>query len=347
MRKDKSDCYVLEENFSSLHSYYRKRNSGLRWSSLFVLPSWLETWWQEFGSGFDLLLLTIHLENQVIGIAPLKLREKTASIIGSSDVSDFVDFITLSGREREFFSCLFEYLLNKGISCLDIKHVHPESSIYRFFIDEAKTHRCEVHCKQDDVSLELDLPACWDDYMAFLSGKQRHEVRRKIRKLQEAGSVNYRTITGSDEFTRLLNTFFWMFSESREDKERFLTPSRESFFRSMASKMAEQGLLKIGLLELNDKPVSIILYFDYQNRVYLYNSGYDPKYRHLSVGLLLKIFCIKDSIEKNRAVFDFLKGNEAYKYRLGAREVPLYHCQISIPKNMNSNILLPRGGYLN
>ena len=338
MRKEKSDCYVLEENFSSLHSYYKKRNNKLRWSSLFILPSWMETWWEEFGSGFDLLLLTIHHENQVIGIAPLKVREKTASIIGSSDVSDFVDFITLSGRERVFFSCLLEYLLNKGVSCLDIKHVHPESSIYRFFVEEAKKHRSEVSCKQDDVSLELSLPAYWDDYLTFLSGKQRHEVRRKIRRLQEAGSINYHTITGSDEVTRLLNTFFWMFSESREDKERFLTTSRESFFRSMASKMAEQGLLKMGLLELNDKPVSIILYFDYANKICLYNSGFDPKYRHLSVGLLLKIFCIKDSIKKNKATFDFLKGNETYKYRLGAREVPLYHCQISIPKNMSFNI---------
>ncbi len=338
MRKDKFDCYVLEEDFSSLYSYYKKRNNGLRWSSLFVLPSWLETWWQEFGYEFDLLLLSIHHENKVIGIAPLKVIEKTASIIGSSDVSDFVDFITTSGKERVFFSCLLKYLSNKGINCLDIKHIHPESSIFRFFVDEAKKHDCEVYCKQDDVSLELDLPTCWDDYLSFLSGKQRHEVRRKIRRLQEAGSMKYRTITGSDKVPQLINTFFWMFSESREDKDRFLTPSRESFFRSMASKMAEEGLLKIGLLEINDKPVSIILTFAYQNRIYLYNSGYDPEYRHLSVGLLLKLFCIKESIEKNKTTFNFLKGNETYKYRLGAKEVPLYRCQITIPKTINSNM---------
>jgi len=338
VRKGKSDCYVLEENFSSLHSYYKKNNSGLTWSSLFVMPSWLETWWKEFGSEFDLLLLSIYQRNKVIGIAPLKVREKTASIIGSSDVSDYVDFITLSGKEQKFFSCLFEYLLNKGISCLDIKHVYQESSIYRFFVDKAENHHCEIYCKQDDVSLELDLPACWDDYLVSLSGKQRHEVRRKIRRLQESASINYRTIKNSDEVTDLLNTFFWMFSESREDKKIFLTTRREAFFRSMVSKMAEEGLLELGLLELDGKPVSIILYFDYQNKRYLYNSGYDPNYRHLSVGLLLKIFCIKESIEKNKTTFDFLKGNETYKYRLGARKVPLYHCRITIPKNKDSNI---------
>ena len=339
MKNKNYDCYVTEESFSSLYSYYQKRNNGLRWGSLFVLPPWLETWWKEFGSGFDLLLLSIYQGKQVIGIAPLKIKGETASIIGSSDVSDYVDFIILPGREREFFSCLFEYLSNKGISCLDIKHVHPESSIYRFFVNEVGNHHYEIYYKQEDVSLELDLPASWDDYLALLSGKQRHEVRRKIRRLQEAGSVNYRSITDSDEVAELINIFFWMFSESREDKKRFLTTSRESFFRSMTTRMTKQGFLKVGILELNDKPVSIIIYFDFENKIYLYNSGYDREYRHLSVGLLLKIFCIKDSIKKNKDTFDFLKGNETYKYRLGAREVPLYYCRVTIPKIINPNIL--------
>lgn len=332
MRNNNYNCHVIEESFSSLYSYYQKINNGLRWSSLFVLPPWLETWWQEFGSEFDLYLLSIHQENKILGIAPLKVKGETASIIGSSDVSDYVDFITLPGQEQIFFSCLLKYLSDKGISCLDIKHVHPSSSIYRFLINEAKKQHCEVYCEEDDVSLELNLPASWNEYLSSLSRKQRHEVRRKIRRLQEAGSINYHTITDSDEIPQLINIFFWMFSESREDKERFLTTSREAFFRSMASKMSEEGLLEVDLLELNDKPVSVILTFAYQNKIYLYNSGYDPEYQHLSVGILLKIFSIKNSIEKNKTMFNFLKGNETYKYRLGAREVPLYHCQITIPK---------------
>jgi CelD/BcsL family acetyltransferase involved in cellulose biosynthesis len=48
----------------------------------------------------------------------------------------------------------------------------------------------------------------------------------------------------------------------------------------------------------------------------------------LSVGLLSKVLCIKDSIERGKKRFDFLKGREAYKYRLGGREVPIYNCQI-------------------
>ena len=92
--------------------------------------------------------------------------------------------------------------------------------------------------------------------------------------------------------------------------------------------MAEAGLLRFGVLQLNASPVAAVMYFDYQDKVYLYNSGYDPQYSSLSVGLLCKVLCIKDSIQRQRKGFDFMKGAEVYKYRLGGREIPIYSCQI-------------------
>ena len=92
--------------------------------------------------------------------------------------------------------------------------------------------------------------------------------------------------------------------------------------------MAQSGLLRLGILKLDARPVATTMCFDYNDTVYLYNSGYDPQYRSLSVGLISKILCIKDSIERGRNKFDFLKGAEAYKYRLGGEEIPLHGCQI-------------------
>jgi len=93
--------------------------------------------------------------------------------------------------------------------------------------------------------------------------------------------------------------------------------------------MAQAGLLRLGLLELNAFPVAAVLCFDYNNTVFLYNNGYDPQYSFLSVGLLSKVLCIKDSVERGRSTFDFLKGAEEYKHRLGGKEITLYACQIS------------------
>ena len=127
-----------------------------------------------------------------------------------------------------------------------------------------------------------------------------------------------------------MDTFLKMFTESRGDKATFLTARMESFFRSLADTMAEAGVLKLGILELDTLPTAMIMYFDYNDYVYLYNSGYNSQYNSLSVGLLSKVLCIKESIQEGKKRFDFLKGAETYKYHLGGGEVPLYSCQITI-----------------
>jgi hypothetical protein len=48
------------------------------------------------------------------------------------------------------------------------------------------------------------------------------------------------------------------------------------------------------------------------------------------VGLLSKVLCLKDSIQRGRRRWSFLKGAELYKYQLGGEEVPLYNCLITI-----------------
>ena len=94
--------------------------------------------------------------------------------------------------------------------------------------------------------------------------------------------------------------------------------------------MALARLLKLGVLELDTLPVAMIMCFDYNGCLYLYNSGYDPQYTSLSVGLLSKVLCIKESIQEGKKRFDFLKGDETYKHHLGGREVPLSRCRITI-----------------
>ena len=92
--------------------------------------------------------------------------------------------------------------------------------------------------------------------------------------------------------------------------------------------MARSGLLRLGILELDASPVAMVMCLEYNHSLFLYNNGYDPKYSFLGVGLISKILCIKDSVEKGRGKFDFLKGAEEYKHRLGGKEINLYGCQI-------------------
>jgi len=301
----------------------------LKWGSVFVLPQWLEVWWQAFQPQTQLYLGVVRDGAEIIGIAPLQLSEGKASFLGAPDVCDYLDFILAPGRERDFFHTLLDELPQQGIASLDLRTLRPDSAAISHLVEVARRRGLEVLCHQEEVSLELDLPATWEEYLALLSKKQRHEVRRKLRRLWEAGEVAYRYEEVSREkVSTLINTFFRLFSLSREEKAHFLTPQMESFFRSVAEAMAELRLLRFGILEIDQRPVAMTMGFDYQETAYLYNSGYDPEYNSLSVGLLSKVLGIKESIAQGKRKWDFLKGGEKYKYQLGGREVPLYHCEI-------------------
>ena len=179
--------------------------------------------------------------------------------------------------------------------------------------------------------MELELPSTWDAFLKGLTGKERHEIRRKLRRLNEAARINFRVIESKTEVSRQIDTFFELFKLNRSDKSKFMTDQMASFFRSLAAALAEARILKLFVLDLDEEPVAATMCFNYQSTMYLYNNGYDKRFGSLSVGFLGKVLSIKESIQSGKKTYDFLKGAEVYKKRLGGQPIQLYRCLIELP----------------
>jgi len=314
--------------FADLESSGKDLQHRLNWSSVFVLPRWFTVWWQTFGKGSQQYLFEVRENRSVIGIAPLIVDKGKASFIGSADVCDYMDFVIAPRREQAFFTAVLDKLKREGIKELFLESLRHDSMVMTCLTDLVKDKGYEVKVSRENVSLDLELPSTWDAYLKTLSPKQRRETGRRFRRLDEEGDINYRIV--DDAKPEVLDIFFKLMRVSRKDKAAFLTPEMESFFRAVAKTMAEARMLRFGLLEISKRPVAAVMCFDYNDKVYLYNSGYDPEYGYISVGLLSKLLSIKDSIERGKKVYDFLKGAEEYKYRLGGKEIPIYSCQITL-----------------
>ena len=326
----KEKYVVTVESFDSIASYRHNAGYALRWRCPFVLPEWLRAWWSEFGAPSEPYIVSARQGEDLIGIAPLLVKGKKASFIGDADVCDYLDFVVTPGRTGEFFSVLLDHFSKQGITQLDLGSLRPDSTVLSDLVDLAGNRGFEVSRSLEDISLELDLPGSWDEYLGMLNGKQRHEIKRKFRKLYEAASINFRVVEDIKEIAKEMNTFLALFELGKMDKAAFMTEKMASFFRSLAEAMAQAKILKLYILEFNAVPAAVSMCFDFNSTIYLYNSSYDPRFRSLSVGLLCKVLSIKDSIQRGRKKYDFLKGAEAYKYRLGGKEVPLYKCEIRI-----------------
>ncbi|UCG84528.1 MAG: GNAT family N-acetyltransferase [Dehalococcoidia bacterium] len=321
---------LVRQSFEDLASSWKDPGHRLEWRSVFVLPYWLEAWWRVFGAGAEEHLCGVTEDERIIGIAPLMINDGRASFIGSADVCDYMDFVVEPGREGAFFTVILDYLKQTEVSELYLEALRSDSAALTHLIDIAKTQGYTTSCSLEDVSLDLELPPTWEGYLDTLSPKQRREVGRKLRRLYEAGDIEYRIFENPDSIMDTMDLFLRLLRDSRSDKAAFMTERMESFFNSIAETMAEAGLLRMGVLSIHTLPVASIMSFDYNDSIYLYNSGYDPPHGYLSVGLLSKVFSIKDSIERGRKRYDFLKGAEEYKYRLGGREIPIHSCRIAL-----------------
>ena len=312
-----------------MNAIWRDPQSGLQWDCLFMLPAWIKPWWDVFGDGNPLRLLVSGKNGAPLGIAPLKLQGETASFLGSADVCDYQDFIVAPGRETEFYKFLFDDLQERGVTRLELNSVRPDAAAVRL-VAAARRAGYRIEREADDVSVIASLPDSWEAYLSELTGKQRHEIRRKLRRLHEAGSVSYRVTENRTDLRDDLPAFLHLFKTSRSDKAAFMTSQMERFFTALVESLSPENIIKLYFLELEGKPTAAALCFEFESTTYLYNSGYDPRYRSLSVGLLSKAFSLNDSIERGRRQFDFLKGGEAYKYRLGGMPMQLHRYRIDL-----------------
>jgi CelD/BcsL family acetyltransferase involved in cellulose biosynthesis len=178
---------------------------------------------------------------------------------------------------------------------------------------------------REEVCPQVALQGSFHSYLRAIPKKERHEIRRKARNLEQLlPQAQLRVVTQRDEALALLPDFFRLHRLSAPDKERFLTPVVEEFFARIVGATADGGWLRLYVLSDGEVPVAMMLAFLADNQLLVYNSGFDPSHRQLSVGMTLTGMMIEHAANDGVAICDFLRGNESYKYRFGAHDVPIW-----------------------
>jgi CelD/BcsL family acetyltransferase involved in cellulose biosynthesis len=86
----------------------------------------------------------------------------------------------------------------------------------------------------------------------------------------------------------------------------------------MSTALAGAGWAALWLLWLEGRPAASLFSLEYGGSVGVYNSGFDPEARALSPGVVLIARTIEDAIARGFRRYDFLRGDEPYKYGFGA-----------------------------
>jgi CelD/BcsL family acetyltransferase involved in cellulose biosynthesis len=296
----------------------------------FVTPAWQRVWLDHFQGDRELRVYTARDGERLVGVAPMLLAEGRAELVGHYSICDYMDVAVTPGFESTFFPSLVQRLADDAVTHVEMRGLRETSKSLDAVCACAAGCGFEVQREEEALSPAVDLPGTWDDYLAALSKKDRHELRRKLRRVESAGGVSLRVVTQADEASTMLDTLFHLMRISSHHKEEFLDrPGMEAFFREMMSTMAAEDMLRFYFLEFDGQPVASVLNFDLGGTLYMYNSGYDPAYAHYAVGLMSKTLLIRDAIENGRTCVDFLRGDENYKYDLGGKDQRVYRVALN------------------
>lgn len=275
------------------------------------------------------MLLAVRKGTDLVGVAPLMRTSEGISMLGDGNVSDYLDFIAPLDHADSVARAVLDFVEPMQWKQLDLFSLRPESLVRRHFLPLASRRGMKVTEVQEDVCPQRDLPATWEEYLSLLDKNSRHELRRKQRRLLPEPTVSFQTVASSDTLETDMADFLRLFLDSKEAKTQFLTPLMEAFFKDAVRLSCSNGWLRLFFLDISGTRASAAIVFDVGDTYYLYNSGYDRQFSHLSVGLILKARCIEEAIMAGKKRFDFLRGKEPYKYDLGGIDQPVYRCRVT------------------
>lgn len=318
--------------FDDLRAEWNTLLDRSKTGSIFSTWEWQSNWWAAYHPG-DLWIIAVRDDaGTLIGLAPWFIETRTDERIvrgvGCVDVSDYVDVIVDSAHFapvlEAFARCLQEN--RASYDRINLCNLPEESPMLKQFPDVLQSCGFTAEREFQEVCPLIELPDTWDAFLEQrLNKKDRHEMRRKIRRAQGREGVDFYTVGAEHDFDAELETFLHLMAASAPYKAEFLQdPQHMAFFKRVMPVMFAGGWLRLHFMTVQGKAIAAYLNFNYHDRVMVYNSGLDHEYDELSPGIVLIAHTIREAIEQGAAVFDFLRGNERYKYHVGGQDTNIY-----------------------
>jgi len=328
-------CQKMTPMEFNLHNDFSEIDSS-NWNALvegsiadtpFSRYEYLSGWWKTLGGGEwenpKLVLISATEDDRLIGIAPLFIHEydgqQALLLLGSIEISDYLDLIVREADLPRFLAGLLDFLASSHAdawSALDWYNLPDASPTLAALKAESDKRGWNYHEEIYRPTPRIALNGSFEDYLAGLDKKQRHEIRRKMRRAAESGRVRFYIVDKDADLEPELESFYQLMVQDPNKAEFLHDDMRDQMSRTIRA-AHEHGYLWLAFLEIDGIKAAATLCFDYRNKLWGYNSGVSFDFKELSPGWVIMAYDIQWCCENGRYEFDFMRGDEEYKYRMG------------------------------
>lgn len=322
------------EAFADLAPAWNRLHAEAAAASVFNSWMWLYEWWRTYGAGRRLRLLVARRDGVLLGVLPLYLeRVRILELplrvlrlvgIGGDTHPDDLGPVLAPGAEAQAAAALARAALRlRGADVWLFNDVDPASGFPAALETAARDlGRPLVAGSATRIAL-AELPRTWSRFMQSLGRDARWRLRRARRRLAEGPRTRFFVWDDPSRLDaavdRLAELHRARWAAAGGGSRAFATPAYLGFHRSIVRSFFRRGWLRLYCLEVDDAIAAMLYCYRFRNRVYLMQSGFDPKHARLGVGKVLLGYAMEHAIAEGNEAFDFLRGDHRYKEELATR----------------------------
>lgn len=314
------------DKFESLGLIWNDLLQKSKDNDIFSTWEWLSCWWKHFGKRGELRVLVAEENGKIMAIAPLMLSKYNFMNFGSIATIDFVgspqsdcnNFIWLE-EEEQCLKLFVEHLARQGDwNSLRLSNVREGTLSEGLLRQPRADYALKLEDSTKSMCPYVELPTSMEEFMTKLGRDVRHQARRKMRRLKEQYQVGLKAHSEFNSIQEAMERLFDLHERrwsSKREPGDFASAAVREFHLDVAKRLAEKGWLALSFLSVDGEAVAADYCFDYRQKRYGYQSGFDPGFAAYSVGTLLRLRNIETCIAKGLREFDFGRGGEPYKLR--------------------------------
>jgi CelD/BcsL family acetyltransferase involved in cellulose biosynthesis len=244
--------------------------------------------------------------------------------------ADYTGLICTPGFEREAIRAFGQHIKELNWAHLNCNNMRASAERLRLLLASFPRETFRIHLvarvnadgTDNCVCPRLELPRNWETYLnSALSPNTRRKLRRWLEQVDRSGEFRITHAT-AETIDHDIKALLQMWATNWGDLKGERLPGILASTRAMLTDCFESGALFLPVLWKRDTPVgALAILIDEKKRSLLfYIGGRDKLVKNPAPGFVLHAYSIRKAVADGFAVYDFLRGNEAYKYSLGAND---------------------------
>ncbi len=323
-----------DAEFASLANEWEALQKDARSTSVFQTFDWQSLWWKTYGPGRLLRLLLATEGERLVGILPLYIQTvptmrfsvrilRPIGIGADTSPDDLGPVLAASCEERVAQALARAVIQLPGWDVLQLSDMLPDCPFMAAIRAEIGRQGLPLLTGRSERIAYLDLPSTWEGWLEKLSRDRRWRIRSLRKKLYAAHPTRFLVWSDPNTLDAVIDRLVFLHNKRWNavgEVHGFATPEYVEFHRAVMHACLRHDRLRLYCLEVAGQIVAMYYFYQFRNRVYLMQSGFDPDFSKLKPGQVLLHHIVEHAIGEGRSVLDFLRGDHRYKDELATGE---------------------------